>query len=333
MKKCVYLLISLLLVACGQMEQKSACKVNLILDTDMAPDYDDVGAMALMYALADSGQVNVLATVGSNKDENVAPCIEVINRYFNRPDMPVGTPKGEAPSRTTWHQGERWTEYLPKAYPHKIANSSEAPDAVGIYRKVLSSQPDESVTICTTGFFTNLKNLLQSKPDAYSPLDGKELIKKKVKLLVSMAGEFPESVNGEFNVKCDAYSAYKVAQEWPTDIIFYGFEIGVDILTGKEVAKLDVQDSPVKDTYEMCLAQDNPEGRNSWDQTAVLVAIKGYAPYYTLKKGTIIIDSISGANRWIDDAAGKHACLVESLPDKQMAEIIENYMKHQPVTK
>lgn len=83
----------------------------------------------------------------------------------------------------------------------------------------------------------------------------------------------------------------------------------------------------------MCLAQDNPEGRNSWDQTAVLVAIKGYAPYYTLKKGTIIIDSISGANRWIDDAAGKHACLIGSLPDKQMAEIIENYMKHQPVTK
>lgn len=202
-----------------------------------------------------------------------------------------------------------------------------------IAKYLVCSQPDESVTICTTGFFTNLKNLLQSKPDAYSPLDGKELIKKKVKLLVSMAGEFPESVNGEFNVKCDAYSAYKVAQEWPTDIIFSGFEIGVDILTGKEVAKLDVQHSPVKDTYEMCLAQDNPEGRNSWDQTAVLVAIKGYEPYYTLKKGTIIIDSISGANRWIDDAAGKHACLVESLPDKQMAEIIENYMKHQPVTK
>ena len=137
MKKCVYLLISLLLVACGQMEQKSACKVNLILDTDMAPDYDDVGAMALMYALADSGQVNVLATVGSNKDENVAPCIEVINRYFNRPDMPVGTPKGEAPSRTTWHQGKRWTEHLPAAYSHKIAKSSEAPTLV----KILSHIP------------------------------------------------------------------------------------------------------------------------------------------------------------------------------------------------
>lgn len=333
MKKCFFIIFSLALVACGEVTKQSDTRVNLILDTDMAPDYDDVGAMALMYALADSGQVNVLATVGSNMDENVAPCIEVINQYFNRKDMLVGTPKGKAPSLTTWHKGKRWTEYLPATYPHRIAKSSDAPDAVEIYRKVLSSQPDASVTICTTGFFTNLKNLLLSQPDTYSPLNGKELVKKKVKLLVSMAGEFPESINGEFNVKCDAYSAYIVAQEWPTEIIFSGFEIGVDILTGKEVSKMAVQNSPIKDTYEMCLAQDNPEGRNSWDQTAVLVAIKGYAPYYTLKKGTIVVDSVTGANRWIDNVSGKHACLVEALPDAQMAGIIENYMKHQPMDK
>ena len=49
--------------------------VNLILDTDLGPDYDDVGAMALMHALADSGQVNILATLSSNHDERVVPCI------------------------------------------------------------------------------------------------------------------------------------------------------------------------------------------------------------------------------------------------------------------
>lgn len=69
--------------------------VNLILDTDLGPDYDDVGAMALMHALADSGQVNILATLSSNYDERVVPCIEVLNTYFNRPDIPVGAPKSE----------------------------------------------------------------------------------------------------------------------------------------------------------------------------------------------------------------------------------------------
>ena len=71
----------------------SSPSVNLILDTDLGPDYDDVGAMALMHALADSGQVKILATVSSNLDERVVPCIEVINTYFKRPDIPVGAPK------------------------------------------------------------------------------------------------------------------------------------------------------------------------------------------------------------------------------------------------
>ncbi len=82
-------------VACGSHTSVPGTAVNLILDTDMGPDYDDVGAMALMHALADSGQVNILATVSSNKDERVIPCIEVINTYFNRPAIPVGAPKSE----------------------------------------------------------------------------------------------------------------------------------------------------------------------------------------------------------------------------------------------
>jgi hypothetical protein len=33
--------------------------------------------------------------------------------------------------------------------------------------------------------------------------------------------------------------------------------------------------------------QKDNEGRMSWDETAVLVAIAGYKPYYTLTAGTI----------------------------------------------
>ena len=61
----------------------------------MAPDYDDVGAMAVLHALADSGEVDILATVSSNKQETTAPCIDVLNTYFGRPGIPVGAPKGE----------------------------------------------------------------------------------------------------------------------------------------------------------------------------------------------------------------------------------------------
>ena len=60
-----------LLAACSRKsavtapEETTVQPVNLILDTDLGPDYDDVGAMALMHALADSGQVNILAVVSS----------------------------------------------------------------------------------------------------------------------------------------------------------------------------------------------------------------------------------------------------------------------------
>ena len=100
MKKSLFLMgLFALLISCKGNVSKNIPQtdkpqpVNLILDTDLGPDYDDVGAMALMHALADSGQVNILATLSSNHDERVVPCIEVLNTYFNRPDIPVGAPK------------------------------------------------------------------------------------------------------------------------------------------------------------------------------------------------------------------------------------------------
>ena len=175
MKKSLFLMgLFALFVSCkGNVSQTDKPQpVNLILDTDLGPDYDDVGAMALMHALADSGQVNILATLSSNHDERVVPCIEVLNTYFNRPDIPVGAPKSEpGASLTTWHK-TKWTDELPANYPHHTAKTSDAPDALKVYRKILSEQPDTSVVICTIGFFSNLRDLLQSGADEYSDLSG-----------------------------------------------------------------------------------------------------------------------------------------------------------------
>ena len=143
-----------LLTACNGTAKKATQEaavqpVNLILDTDLGPDYDDVGAMAVMHALADSGYVNILATLSSNHDELVIPCIEVLNIYFNRPDIPLGAPKSEGGVTMTSGHKIKWTEILPAKYPHKTKKTSDAPDAVQVYRKILSSQPDGSVVICT----------------------------------------------------------------------------------------------------------------------------------------------------------------------------------------
>src|SRR5690606_20361261 len=181
----------------------------------------------------------------------------------------------------------------------------EVPDAVALYRKVLAQQPDHSVTIITVGFLTNVAALLQSDPDQYSDLSGKELVEKKVKKLVSMAGKFP--FGREFNVHEDVESAKYVIENWPNKIIFSGFEIGEKIKTGLPLLQNStIQNSPVKDAYAISIpmSEGDKHGRMSWEQTAVLVAIKGHAPYYKLVRGTMTAKE-DGSNGW-DPVGTKH---------------------------
>ena len=86
MKRFAILLVSSLFIACG-CTTKVADKniVKIIFDTDLGPDYDDVGALAFLHSMADSGKAEILATISSNRHELVAPSIEIINSYFNRP--------------------------------------------------------------------------------------------------------------------------------------------------------------------------------------------------------------------------------------------------------
>src|SRR5665213_2490757 len=118
--------------------------VNIIFDSDMGPDYDDVGAIAILHALADKGEANILATVASTKYEGVAEVLNVFNTYFNRPGIPIGVPKGKALELRDF---QHWTDTLLAKYPHQVKTNAEVPDAVNVYRKILAFQPDNSVTI------------------------------------------------------------------------------------------------------------------------------------------------------------------------------------------
>lgn len=201
--------------------------MRVIFDTDFGPDYDDVGAITILHSFADSGYVRILATVASSRHKNAAAAISVFNTYFNRPEIPVGVVSGEA---VELGDKQHWTDSVISRYPHRILNNQDAVDALELYRKLLSVQPDHSVTIITVGFLTNLANLLESPGDRYSPLNGYELVNKKVINLVSMAGRFPSG--NEFNLAQDIKSSKKVLAGWPTPILFSGFEIGQKIKTG-----------------------------------------------------------------------------------------------------
>jgi len=307
--------------------QQKPVPIAVIFDSDMGPDYDDVGAITLLHAFADSGYAKILATVASTKYEGVAAVFDVLNTYFKRPDLPIGVPKGKALELKDW---QHWTDTLVKNYPHSIKMNDEVPDAITVYRKVLASQPDQSVTIITVGFVTNLAGLLQSTPDQYSKLNGLQLVTKKVSQLVCMAGRFPEG--GEFNLDRDAASSQAVFANWPTPVLFSGFEIGHRVRTGLPLIHNDkIHNSPVKDVFRISIPKDPQDslGRMSWDETAVLVAIKGYLPWYKLNEGKIIINK-DGSNRWSNVPASQYH-LVEVASPSVVAQLINKLIMHQPV--
>ncbi len=303
--------------------------VKIIFDTDLGPDYDDVGALAFLHAMADSGKAEILATVASNKHELVAPCIEIINDYFGRPDLPIGAPKSPGVSMTA---SQHWPDSLVAKYPHKIRSTGDVPDAVAIYRKVLASQPDSSVTIVTVGFLTNIANLLRSQPDEYSQLTGKELAARKVKLLVSMAGRFPEG--REFNVFMDSVSSKYAFENWPGEIIFTGFEIGSRIFTGLRLMKSEVINSPVKDVFRISipLSPEDKNGRMSWDETATLISVYGTKGFFETRRGTIVVNP-DGSNSWVDDPKGRHRYVIQEMPIPEMEKFLEDRMMHIPMKK
>jgi inosine-uridine nucleoside N-ribohydrolase len=311
------------------MAQEVKQPVAVIFDSDMGPDYDDVGAIAMLHAFADSGDVKILATVASTKYEGVAAVFSLFNTYFKRPELPIGVPEGNA---LELKDIQHWTDTLLLKYPHQIKKNDEVPGATEVYRKTLASQPNNSVTIITVGFLTNLSALLQSPADKYSKLNGRELVKRKVKKLVCMAGRFPSG--SEFNVNRDAKASQLVFNEWPTPVLLSGFEIGVKIKTGLPLINNEtIKNSPVKDVFRICIpmSQEDSAGRSSWDETAVLVAVKGYNPWYRLEKGRITVAD-DGANAW-SKKSFPHSRLVEVQSPIAVQRLINTLIMHQPVKK
>jgi inosine-uridine nucleoside N-ribohydrolase len=320
---------TIILCACGNNPAaKRYTPVRVIFDTDLGPDYDDVGALAILHAMADSGKAEILATVASNKNELVVPSIDVINTWFNRPSLPTGAPKSAGVSLGSW---QHWADSIVARYPHRIMKSSDAPDAVSVYRKLLSSQPENSVTVITVGFLTNLANLLRSGGDDNSGLSGYELVRKKVNRLVSMAGAFPEGK--EFNIYMDSVSSKYVFENWPGEIIFTGFEIGKEIHTGLRLINSPVRNSPVKDVFRISipLSEEDRNGRMSWDETAVIIGVYGPDPFFNLTRGKIVVNT-DGSNRWENKADGKQAYVTWKMPVDRLTVFIEDRMMHVPVS-
>jgi len=312
--------------------------VKIILDVDLAEDVDDAGALGVLHALADRGEAEILAVMVCSKNEWVGPCADAINTYYGRPDLPIGYQRGHQYGYLNEKDADRETpskyaEPVAKAFPHDLQRSSDAPEAAGLFRRILSQQPDASVTIVTVGFLTNLKNLLDSRPDAHSRLDGEALVKQKVRQWVCMGGVFPggkfPNGGGEYNVMYDTVASVRAINDWPTPIVFSGFEIGARVKVGAGL-KQRPESNPVRACYQH---YNGLQDREAWDLTAVLYAVRGARNYWSLSEpGFCLMHNrvTHGYNEWIPAAGKNHRYLIEKMPPGELAKALEDLLLQAP---
>jgi inosine-uridine nucleoside N-ribohydrolase len=311
------------------MNSSSPHRARIIIDTDIGSDCDDAGALATLHALADSGEAEILACIYSSGRNPYGPgCISAINTYYGRPGIPIG-------AAAESELGDPRNDFLQpiatnqKLYRHPVMSRQEVPKLVSVYRSALVNAPDRSVQLVSIGHTQGLYDLLQSPPDATSPLPGRDLVQRKVQSWVAMAGQFPNESEPGWNFGKNGAARYSrsVVQNWPTPIVFSGYEIGAAIPTGRALRATPI-DNPVREAYRLW-DQALEQGRASWDQTAVLYAVRGAADYWELRRGRCDVDD-AGRTHWQDDSQGPHAYLVQRMPPADVANVIEQLMCRVP---
>ena len=299
--------------------------VNIIFDTDMGGDCDDVGALFILHGAVERGEARLLATMGCVSSDAIAPALDGINTWFGRPEIPVGTLKD--PGLLV---GPHYTAELARRFPRRFPNGKDYPDAVTLYRQVLAQQPDGSVVVVAVGPLRNLANLLKSNADKASPLDGPALIVKKVKRLEVMGGNYPpqaKNSDAEWNFKQDPAAAALVSSIWPTPVLFNGE--GGSTMSGRRVTYEMPEHNPLTMAYRLSGGVGFAVDRLSWDPVSCLVAVRGAAPFYSVVSGgRNVVDATTGINTWQADGNTNHSYLVlnRKLPKAEVETALEDLM-------
>jgi inosine-uridine nucleoside N-ribohydrolase len=295
----------------------AAQPVPVIFDTDIGNDVDDALALAVLHSLQSRGEAQILAVTITKDNRYAAPFIDLVNTFYGRPDIPIGMVRGgKTPedSRMIQVPAERRRPDGSFVYPHRITDGAAAPDATTVLRRALSAAPDASVVIVQVGFSTNLARLIASPDD-------RALVARKVRLLSVMAGHFPEG-QPEYNVKTDIPSARQVFGEWPTPIVFSGYEIGQALLFPAKAVEQGfawATNHPVADAYRAYMKM--PYGRPTWDLTAALYAVRPESGYFNLSPpGRVTVDD-AGRTHFTETPGAKHRYLI--LTDAQKARTLE----------
>lgn len=208
-----------------------------------------------------------------------------MNHFYGHDDIILGAWKGRYGKNCAKHyEGtlgqDQYLSTVIRKTGGPIKNASMVMTGTDAYRKALASAPDGSVNVASIGMPTNLRDLLNTTADQYSPLSGFDLVAQKVGKVVFM--------DGGYNFGCAAGNigpaydceggAMATLKNMPPGVrmVFSGKGSSPPIYTGKGMQKSHPPNSPCREAYKHWCCNPNGEdgthGRLSWDPIAVMIA-------------------------------------------------------------
>jgi hypothetical protein len=277
---------------------------HIIIDSDLSLWWDDATAVGMANVLQQRGQVQILGIMSDIRNPLAVAAIDAIDTAYGHPNTPLGA-VSQSDTNTAPHG---YSDDLVDKLPHSIHSSDDVPGAVALYRRLLARQPNHSVTIVAIGAYTNLAGLLRSKAGQHSSLDGRDLIRAKVKRLVIEDGLFPNGGPPVTNQKLDLASASQVVRgtDWPTPIAWVDGFTGIQTRVGETLCTTVASNNPMRIVYESRFGC-GPPGDGDWDGPTTLYAIWGKQGLFTeLGLGGAAYVNSEGGLSWRNDPARPH---------------------------
>ncbi|MBQ8015219.1 MAG: nucleoside hydrolase [Clostridia bacterium] len=285
----------------------------VIFDTDIGPDCDDAGAMAVMFELAKKYDIKILGAANCTSNPYGNGAIRAIAEHFGHEDFAVGQHTGYEILKN----GDKYNKPVTKKYMKYENSAVHSKSALEFYKKALSKAEENSVTVISVGPLTNLAEIIREEP---------ELFNKKVNSIVAMAGKFPDGK--EFNIECDPQAAKAVVDGFKNLIVFSGFEVGNKVMTG---FTHEAENNPVFDCYKHYLGKKEPPYlRESWDLTAVHYAFEGEGEYYALSKPVRVSIDEKGSVSTEKDKYSKRYYLIKKAENGKIAEYLNSILENPP---
>ena len=278
-------------------QDKARTNVPLVIfDADIGSSTDDLFALEMLYRYDELKMCRLLGVVVDREGEANADFADVMNTYFGHSNVPIGLVQDGIKNPKVWIDYAH-VAYMTESdgvtplFRRTINQPGMRPDGYQLYRRLLSLQPDHSVSIVSIGFITCLAQLLQSEADEYSALSGVELVRQKVKCIYLQGGVFGDAEESDFNFAQGITFAQAFFDLWPKDVdmVFSPMEVGqaVEYTPEQVIADVSWTDRhPIKQVYMTC---DCNTGQRMWDPMCVIQAVEGDALFSLSQRGTISI--------------------------------------------